>query len=381
MILVGVDEDLNAGMLRSQERFYGPAGYGMPDDVDIFSQNAEGLCGSAPEWLILERGLPSDIIHEDGDVEGLSTSEVSGGPGSRQCAGRRCNMAQIILGKTVTEEAAAFLLHEARLLDKARILDWHRLFADEVHYWIPIDESRPASECGALINDNALALEERVYHLLDTTFAAQTPKSRTLHFVSNVQVNVETTTESRIVVDSYQLIIELRTGDYGWLVLLRSDGLVNKALIGSGLVSEPLPLIYNFTGTLIGMVHYMLPLFVLPTYAAMRDIDANTVRAAASMGASLWHSFWTVILPLSLGGIFSGGVIVFIYTLGFFITPAILGGGKVAPIAIRMERTLSTFQNWGAASALGVLLLVLVAIVAATLLGAMRLLRRRRIGG
>ncbi|RWR10317.1 ABC transporter permease [Paenirhodobacter populi] len=168
---------------------------------------------------------------------------------------------------------------------------------------------------------------------------------------------------------------------YGWLVLLRSDGLVNKTLIGSGIVSEPLPLIYNFTGTLIGMVHYMLPLFVLPTYAAMRDIDANAVRAAASMGASLWHSFWTVILPLSMGGIVSGGTIVFIYTLGFFITPAILGGGKVAPIAIRMERTLSTFQNWGAASALGVLLLVLVAIVAATLFGAMRLLRRRRVGG
>ncbi|MTH64095.1 ABC transporter permease [Paracoccus shanxieyensis] len=167
---------------------------------------------------------------------------------------------------------------------------------------------------------------------------------------------------------------------YGWLVLLRNEGLINKALLGSGLVSEPLPLIYNFTGTLIGMVHYMLPLFVLPTYAAMRDIDSNALRAAASMGASLWRSFWTVILPLSMGGIISGGTIVFIYTLGFFITPAILGGGKVAPIAIRMERTLSTFQNWGAASALGVLLLVLVALVAAILLGAARLLRRQRIG-
>lgn len=74
--LVGVEDELNAGMLRSQERFYGPAGYGMPDDVDIFSQNAEGLRGSALEWLILERGIPSDEILEDGDVRGLPTSEA-----------------------------------------------------------------------------------------------------------------------------------------------------------------------------------------------------------------------------------------------------------------------------------------------------------------
>jgi putative spermidine/putrescine transport system permease protein len=168
---------------------------------------------------------------------------------------------------------------------------------------------------------------------------------------------------------------------YGWLVLLRGDGLVNKSLVASGLVSEPLPLVYNFTGTLIGMVHFMLPLFVLPTYAAMRDIDVNTIRAAASMGASLWRAFWTVILPLSAGGIASGSIIVFIYTLGFFITPAILGGGKVSPIAIRMERTLSTFQNWGAASSLGVLLLVLVALLAAMMVTAMHVVRRKRTGG
>lgn len=164
---------------------------------------------------------------------------------------------------------------------------------------------------------------------------------------------------------------------YGWLVLLRGDGLINNTLVGAGIVAEPLPLVYNFTGTLIGMVHFMLPLFILPTYAAMRDIDPNTIRAAASMGASLWRCFWTVILPLARGGIGSGSIIVFIYTLGFFITPAVLGGGKVSPVAIRMERTLSTFQNWGAASALGVLLLVMVAGLAAMMLGARRLTRSR----
>ncbi|RVC76010.1 ABC transporter permease, partial [Mesorhizobium sp. M4A.F.Ca.ET.022.05.2.1] len=114
---------------------------------------------------------------------------------------------------------------------------------------------------------------------------------------------------------------------YGWLVLLRRDGLINAALTGSGLTAEPLPLVYNFTGTLIGMVHYMLPLFLLPVYAAMRDIDTNLIRAAASMGATLGQVIRTVILPLSAGGILSGSIIVFIYTIGFFITPAVLGGG------------------------------------------------------
>jgi putative spermidine/putrescine transport system permease protein len=167
---------------------------------------------------------------------------------------------------------------------------------------------------------------------------------------------------------------------YGWLVLLRRDGMINDLLVGSGLVTEPVPLVYNFTGTLIGMVHYMLPIFVLPVYAAMRDIDGNVIRAAASMGAGLWRCFRTVILPLATGGIVSGSVIVFIYTLGFFITPAILGGGRISPIAIRIDRTLSTLQDWGGAAALGIQLLVLVAILGAMSLGVARLVNSKPAG-
>lgn len=164
---------------------------------------------------------------------------------------------------------------------------------------------------------------------------------------------------------------------YGWLVLLRREGLINTTLESIGLTDQPLPLVYNFTGTLIGMVHYMLPLFVLPVYAAMRDIDVNVVRAAASLGAGFWRCVRTVILPLSSSGIASGATIVFIYTLGFFITPAVLGGGKVNPIAIRIERTLSTFQDWGSASALGVLLLLLVVIAGAMFVAIRRLTSER----
>ncbi len=159
---------------------------------------------------------------------------------------------------------------------------------------------------------------------------------------------------------------------YGWLVLLRREGLVNGALQGFGLTSEPLPLVYNTTGVVIGMVHYMLPLYILPVYAAMRDIDGNVVRAAASMGATLGQAIRTVILPLARGGILSGSIIVFVYTLGFFITPAVLGGGKVNPIAIRIERTIGGFQDWGGASVLGVLLLVVVALIGTLVLGLRR---------
>ncbi|MER8520297.1 ABC transporter permease [Mesorhizobium sp. M0644] len=166
---------------------------------------------------------------------------------------------------------------------------------------------------------------------------------------------------------------------YGWLVLLRRDGLINAALTGSGLTAEPLPLVYNFTGTLIGMVHYMLPLFLLPVYAAMRDIDPNLIRAAASMGATLRQVIRTVIMPLSAGGIFSGSIIVLIYAIGFFITPAVLGGGKVNPLSTRIERTLSTFQDWGSASVLGILLLVLMALIGVMLLAARRLVAQNTV--
>lgn len=160
---------------------------------------------------------------------------------------------------------------------------------------------------------------------------------------------------------------------YGWLVLLRREGLLNSALEGLGLTTEPLPLVYNTTGVVIGMVHYMLPLYVLPVYAAMRDTDGNIVRAAASMGASLGQTIRSVILPLASGGIVSGSIIVFVYTLGFFITPAVLGGGKVNPIAIRIERTIGGFQDWGGASVLGVLLLIIVALIGAMVLGLRRI--------
>jgi putative spermidine/putrescine transport system permease protein/spermidine/putrescine transport system permease protein len=182
-----------------------------------------------------------------------------------------------------------------------------------------------------------------------------------------------TTANRMLILIMLPLWTSILVRTYGWLVLLRKDGLVNSTLKALGLIDAPLPLVYNFTGTLIGMTHYMLPLFVLPVYAAMRDIDPNLIRASASMGASFWRCVRTVVLPLSAGGVMSGSTIVFIYTLGFFITPAVLGGGRVNPISIRIEKTLSTFQDWSSASALGVLLIVLVMLTGAMVFALKRL--------
>ena len=147
---------------------------------------------------------------------------------------------------------------------------------------------------------------------------------------------------------------------YAWLVILGRNGVVNNSLARLGLTDAPLDLVYNFTGAAIGMTHIMLPVFVLPAYAAMRQVEADLLRAAASLGASATRVLWTVFLPLAWPGIAAGAILVFVFSLGFYVTPAILGGGKVNMISMRIERSVSTFHNWGAASALGVVLLLMV---------------------
>lgn len=157
---------------------------------------------------------------------------------------------------------------------------------------------------------------------------------------------------------------------YAWLVLLQQTGLINAWGIGLGLWSKPLPLVHNLTGTLIGMVHIMLPFLVLPLYASMRAIDHDLIRASANLGASPVRSFWLVFLPLSVPGLLAGSLLVFILCLGFYVTPAVLGGGKVIMVSNRIATDIELFFNWGAASALGVVLLGLTLIFLAV---AMRL--------
>jgi len=165
---------------------------------------------------------------------------------------------------------------------------------------------------------------------------------------------------------------------YAWLVLLQRQGLINSLGIRLGLWDEPLALVHNLTGTLIGMVHIMLPFLVLPLYGSMRAIDRDYLKAAANLGAGPTRAFWLVFFPLSLPGLSAGALIVFILCLGFYVTPALLGGGTVIMVANRIASDIEIFFNWGAASALGVVLLVLAAAI---LLVAARLIRLDRLFG
>ena len=145
---------------------------------------------------------------------------------------------------------------------------------------------------------------------------------------------------------------------YAWLVLLQRRGLINTWGIELGWWDQPLPLVHNMAGTLIGMVHIMLPFLVLPVLNSMRSIDQECMKAAANLGASPTRAFWTVFLPLSLPGLFAGALLVFVICLGFYVTPAVLGGGKIIMVSNQIANDIELFFNWGAASSLGVVLLV-----------------------
>lgn len=146
---------------------------------------------------------------------------------------------------------------------------------------------------------------------------------------------------------------------YAWLVILQRNGIINDTLISIGWIDEPLQLAHNLTGSIIGMVHILLPFFILPLFASMRSIDTNFIRAAISLGSTPRGAFWRVFFKMSLPGFFAGTVLVFVLALGTYVTPALLGGGKIQMLAQRIDSTIMLYSNWGAASALGVVLLIL----------------------
>ncbi|MAR19654.1 MAG: ABC transporter permease [Rhodobacteraceae bacterium] len=150
---------------------------------------------------------------------------------------------------------------------------------------------------------------------------------------------------------------------YAWLVLLQRKGLINNIAIDLGFISEPIKFVHNTSGTLIGMAHIMLPFLILPLYANMRAIDKDCLKAAANLGATPTRAFWTVFFPLSIPGLLAGLFIVFVICLGFYVTPAVLGGGKVIMAAMKISSNIELYFSWGAASALGVVLLVVTMLI------------------
>lgn len=150
---------------------------------------------------------------------------------------------------------------------------------------------------------------------------------------------------------------------YAWLVLLQRKGLINNIAIDLGFISEPIKFVHNTSGTLIGMAHIMLPFLILPLYANMRAIDKDCLKAAANLGATPTRAFWTVFFPLSIPGLLAGLLIVFVICLGFYVTPAVLGGGKIIMAAMKISSNIELYFSWGAASALGVVLLIVTMLI------------------
>ncbi|MET0611909.1 ABC transporter permease [Pseudomonas caspiana] len=150
---------------------------------------------------------------------------------------------------------------------------------------------------------------------------------------------------------------------YAWLVLLQRRGLVNQTLIDMGIIDQPLNLMHNTTGTVIGTLHVMLPFMVLPLYSVMKKIPQDLMQASESLGAKPFYTFRRVFLPMAAPGIMAGSILVFVICLGFFITPELLGGGRTILVSMLVQRNVELYHAWGAASAVGLVLLLVVFLI------------------
>ena len=154
--------------------------------------------------------------------------------------------------------------------------------------------------------------------------------------------------------------ISILVRSFAWLTLLRGEGPINGLLLATGLIDEPLTLVRNETGVLIGMIHVMLPYAIITLYANMRGIDLGLVSAARSLGASRLQAFRLVFLPLTRPGLIGAGTLVFILSLGFYVTPALLGGGRVLMIAEYIAVQINDTLRWGLGTMLAATLMIAV---------------------
>ncbi|WP_246801089.1 ABC transporter permease [Mesorhizobium amorphae] len=146
---------------------------------------------------------------------------------------------------------------------------------------------------------------------------------------------------------------------YAWIVLLRRNGIINNALREWGLIDQPLSLLYTEGAVLVAMIHVLLPFMILPIYSTLINISPDLTKAALNLGASEARAFRTVTLPLSLPGVFAGCLMVFVLALGFYITPALVGGPRTLMIATLISQQATAFLNWPFAGAISLVLLLL----------------------
>lgn len=161
--------------------------------------------------------------------------------------------------------------------------------------------------------------------------------------------------------------ISVLTRAFGWLALLSTRGMVNSALLYTGAISDPLSLVRNEIGVVIGMIHLLIPFAVFPLASSLRMLDERILLAARGMGASSTRIFWQILVPMTVPGIVGATLVVFVFSLGFFITPAILGGGRTVMAAELIYLRMFQAPDWGLGAAISVTMVVVVAALLAAL--------------
>jgi putative spermidine/putrescine transport system permease protein len=244
--------------------------------------------------------------------------------------------------------------------------------------WISVSEPAPG-----LGNYQKLLESDGMQRVLWTTFrvSALSAVLALLFGYGVAYVMLHAPPRRRLLMTGFVLVpfwVSVLVRAFAWLSLLRTEGLVNRALIGTGIITEPLALVRNELGVLIGMVHYLIPYAVLPLYSNMQGIDPRLSAASRSLGAGPLRGFLTVFLPLSLPGIVAAGLLVFILALGFLVTPAILGGGKVMMISEYVRIQIFQTVRWGIGAMMASCLLISVLLL---LLIASRLIDLRTVFG
>ncbi|CAM5768471.1 polyamine ABC transporter permease [Labrys miyagiensis] len=157
--------------------------------------------------------------------------------------------------------------------------------------------------------------------------------------------------------------ISVLTRAFGWLALLSNRGLINTWLQSLGFIGEPLTLVRNEFGVIVGMTHFLIPFAVFPLASAMRSLDERVFLAARGMGAGAIRIFWSVFVPMTFSGIVGATLIVFVFALGFFVTPAILGGGRSIMAAELIYLRMFQSPDWGLGAAISVTLVVIVGVL------------------
>jgi putative spermidine/putrescine transport system permease protein len=157
--------------------------------------------------------------------------------------------------------------------------------------------------------------------------------------------------------------VSLLVRTYAWMVLLGRQGVINSILLSLGLTTSPVKLIYNAVGINVGMVHILLPYMILNLYSVMKGIDRSLLKASENLGANRFQTFIKIFFPLSLPGVGGGCLIVFVMAIGFFITPALLGGTRDIMISQLIEAHVTTLLNWGFAFCSSFILLGLTVLI------------------